>query len=68
MPADSGINIRKFFGEPDGAFAAFEARADGNDLGDAGGLRAGDNFRQVRRVIGIIEVRVRIKKKQPLLN
>ncbi len=32
MPADGGKNIRKFFSKADGAFAAVEARADGNDF------------------------------------
>ena len=62
MPADGGIDVGKFFGEPDRAFAAVEARADGNDFGDAGGLRARDDFRQIRRVVGIIKMRVRVEK------
>ena len=32
MPANGGINAWKFFGKPDGAFAAVKARADGNDF------------------------------------
>ncbi len=41
MPADGGVNRREFFGEADGAFAAVQAGADGNDFGDAGSLERG---------------------------
>ena len=64
VPADGGINRREFFRQPDGAFAAAEAGPDGNHFGDAGGLRAGDDFRQVIRVIGIIKMRVGIVKRR----
>jgi hypothetical protein len=58
MPADGGVNDREFLGEADGPFAAVEAGADGNHFADAGGLGAGDDFGEIARVIGIIQMGV----------
>ena len=62
MPADGGVNRRIFFRQPDGALAAFQIRADGNHFGDAGGLGAGDDFRKILLVFGIIEMGVGVVK------
>ena len=62
MPADNGIDTRKFFSKVDGAFTTGETGPDGNDFCDASGLRARNNFRQIRRVVGIIQMRVRVEE------
>ena len=62
MPADGGINFEIFFGEPDRAFAAFEAGADGNHLGNPGGLGTGDDLGQIRRIVGIIQMGVGVEE------
>ena len=62
MPADGGVNAGIFFRQFDRPRAAFQRGADGNDFGNAGRLRAGDDFRQIRRVVGIIQMGVRVEK------
>ena len=62
MPADGGKNARETFGQLDGARAAFEIGADGNDPGDAGGLGAGNDFRQILCVVLVIKMRVGVVK------
>ncbi len=64
MPADGDEDIRELFSKAHGAFTAAQARADGNYFGDAGGLRAGDDLRQILFVIGKIEVRVGVVKRR----
>ena len=62
MPADGGVNRRVPFRERERAAAAGEVGADGDDLGDAGGLGARQHGGEVRLVIVVIEVRVRVVK------
>ena len=62
MPANDGKDAGKFFRERHRATAALEARADGNDSCNTGCLGAGDDVVQIRGVIGIIQVRVRVEE------
>ena len=62
VPADGGENTRESVGQLDCAPAAFEVGADGNHPGDAGVPGARNHFRQIIRVIGIIEMGVRVVK------
>ena len=58
MPADGGENHFVLFRECKRAAAAVEIGGDGNNLRDAGGLRAGEHVGEVRFVIVVIEMRV----------
>ena len=62
MPANDREQAFKFFRERDGAFAALQIRADANDFGDAGILRAREHVGKIWLKFGIVEVRVRIEK------
>jgi len=64
MPADGGKDRRVLFAEFDCAGAAFQVGADGNNLRDAGGMRALDDRHQVTSVIQIVQMRVCIVKCQ----
>src|SRR5579862_2645713 len=68
MPANGGIHRREFPGQLDCAFTAAQAGSDGNYSGDTGGLGTGDDFGQVLRVIGIIEVRVSVVKNRRVIG
>ena len=63
MPANGGKNARKTFGQFDGVPAAFEIGADGNNFGDARGLGARNDFRQILCVVLIIKMRVGVVEK-----
>lgn len=62
MPADGGVDHRMLFGERERVTAAVQIRPDGDDFGDAGGLRTGEHVSEIRFVIVVIKVRVRVVK------
>src|SRR5882724_8181387 len=62
VPADGGEDGGELIGELDGAGAAFEVGADGDDFFDAGGLGAFDDLREIGGVIRIIQVGVGVVK------
>jgi hypothetical protein len=62
VPADGGVEAWILFRKFDRAAAAVKAGADGNNPVNAGGDGAGDDFRQILFVLGIIQMRVRVVK------
>ena len=62
MPADRRVNVRKPFAQRDCACAALQIGADGDDFADARRRRAFDDCRQVRRVLGVIQMSVCVIK------
>ena len=68
MPADGGVHGGKLFAKPDGARAAVEVGADGDDFVDASRLCAFNDLREVRRIIRIIQVGMGIDKIRQRVN
>ena len=64
MPADNGKDVRKLFGQFNGALAAFEIGPDADDFGDARKPSSGDHFGQFLGELRIIQMRVRIVERR----
>ena len=62
MPADGGVDMGKLFGDLDGAQAAFEGGADGDDAGDASGFGAGNELVGFVGEVRKLEVCVGVEK------
>ena len=58
MPARDCVNARVFFRQRNRAAAAVQIRADGNHFGNSRSVGARDDLIEIRREIGIIQMRV----------